>query len=134
MTQHATSDVQTTGWDEKTWDGADYSQVDGHKQTVAIVRQTFAGDVTAEADVRYLMSYTGDVAHYVGLAKLTGRIGDREGSFVLQFVGDFKDNVATATCDIVPDSGTGQLAGLRGSGKFVSEHNGKTTLTLDYAV
>ena len=51
---------------------------------------------------------------FVGLERLTGRLGEREGSFVLRHEGTYSDEEMTQMSVVVAGSGTGALAGLRG--------------------
>jgi hypothetical protein len=71
-------------------------------------------------------------ASYVGLQKVTGRLGGRSGSFVLQLSGTYDGEVARGTWFVVPGSGTGELQTLRGEGGFSAPHGSKESYTLDY--
>ena len=46
-------------------------------------------------------------ATYVGYERVTGTLGGRSGSFVLQGVGTWEGGVAKTTWTVVPGSGTG---------------------------
>lgn len=125
---------EITGWDEKTWDGKAWNEVSGAKQTHAKVSLMYHGDLEAEATVQFLMAYPNDTsASVIGLEKVTGRIGGKSGSFILQDSGKFENGVATSTMTVVPGSGTGELAGLTGQGSSVAEHDGKLTYVIDFA-
>jgi hypothetical protein len=80
--------------------------------------------------------YDGDgwnSADYVGFEHVSGRHGDRSGTFVLRHTGTFAGGEARASVTVVPGSGTGELRGLRGEGSFVAGHNVQPTpFTLDY--
>ncbi len=54
-------------------------------------------------------------AGYVAMEKVTGELEGRSGSFVLQHSGTMNRGAASLTLGVVPDSGTGQLAGLAGT-------------------
>ena len=71
-------------------------------------------------------------AIFVGLERVTGRLGDRSGSFVLQHNGTFDGKAARGTLVVVAGSGTGELHGLRAEGSFVAEHGPEGSITLDY--
>src|SRR5262245_50418511 len=89
------------------------------KLTRASVTKSYQGDITGEGKLEYLMMYRDDgSASFLGLERVVGSVGSRSGSFVLQHSGIFKGGVATVTLLVVPDSGTGDLRGLRGKGKF----------------
>lgn len=54
---------------------------------------------------------------YVAIERVTGSLHGRSGSFVLQHIGTMTRGVPQLSITVVPDSGTGQLAGL--TGKFL---------------
>lgn len=51
---------------------------------------------------------------YVAIEKVTGTLDGRKGSFVLQHSGTMTHGEAQLTITVVPDSGTGELAGIAG--------------------
>lgn len=71
----------------------------------------------------------------VAVERLTGKLGGRTGGFVLRLAGTVRPGRAEATWTIVPGSGTGELAGVRGGGGYFCEDigpNGHAEFTLDY--
>lgn len=54
-------------------------------------------------------------AGYVALERITGTLEGREGSFVVQHDGLMNRGAPTLVIHVVPDSGTGALAGLSGT-------------------
>ena len=115
-------------WEEKT-----YSEIQGGpKLTTSTVINSLQGDIEGEAKLEYLMMYRADgSATCVGLEQVTGRLGDRSGSFVLRHEGKFEAMTAKASFTVVPGSGTGELKGLRGEGHFATQ--GQTApYTFDY--
>jgi hypothetical protein len=136
MTTHATAKFEIKSWDEKTWDGRNWKEVAGAKLTHAVVTKTYSGDIEGESTSQSLTTYDeSGSASYVGLEQVTGRLGGRSGSFVLETTGtyDAAAGVATAKWSVVPGSGTGELRGLRGEGGFEATHGeGTVPLTLDY--
>ena len=65
--------------------------------------------------------------------RVTGTLGGRSGSFVLQGVGTWEEGVARTTWTVVPGSGTGQLTGLRGEGGIeAAGGQAEITYRLDY--
>ena len=126
----ATGTFKIEGWDETT-----YAETgDGGKLTRASVRQAFAGEIDGEGSVEWLMCYRPDqTADFVGLQQITGRLGERSGSFaLLQTDGTFDGSEARGELSVVPGSGTGDLRGLRGRGRFRAPHGGEATVELDY--
>jgi len=63
-----------------------------------------------------------------------GKLGSRDGSFVLQQSGMFEDGTILADWLVVPGSATGELSGLRGQGGYDWDgvHGKPTPYTLDY--
>ena len=118
-----------TNWDEKGYsEGPELPRM-----TRASVRKTFTGDIEGEGEVEYLMMYRSDgSATFVGLERVSGRIGDQTGTFVLQRTGVFEGGQATESYAVVPGSGTGQLRGLRGEGRSAVGHGSEHPFTLDY--
>jgi hypothetical protein len=133
MRTHAEGVYNIHNWDEKTWDGKAWNEVEGIKQTHAIVTETFHGAIEGEASSHSLMAYNADgTASYVGLTTINGTVAGRSGSFVLQHTGKFANGVAKATSFVVPGSGTGELAGLRGESSYETGHGMEVPYTFDY--
>jgi hypothetical protein len=131
MATSATAEFQVTNWEEEALLEAD----GGSKVTRASVTMAFEGDLEGEGAVEWLMSYDeASKARFVGLERVVGRVGDRSGTFVLQHVGAFDGQTATAELTVVPGSGTGELKGLSGEGTFEAGMGaeGRRLLTLDY--
>jgi len=129
MTTQATSSVQMKSWDEQP--SAEYE--DGTKLTRAKVSQEFSGDVEGDGLTEWLMFHRADgTADFVGLLRIDGRLGDRRGSFVLENRGTFDGKVAEGPLTVVPGSGTGELAGMRGDGEFSAPMGMEATFTLRY--
>jgi hypothetical protein len=118
----------------KAWDETPYSEgQDLPKLTRATVTKTFTGDLEGDGQVEYLMMYRADgSATFVGFERVTGRLGGRAGSFVLQRTGVFEDGQAKEAYSVVPGSGTGELAGLRGDGRSSVGHGMEHPFTLSY--
>ncbi len=108
---HSTFEI--TSWDEQPY-------AEGEpKLTQTVATKTFTGAIQGEGTVRYLMVYREDGSTLItGLERVTGRLGDRTGSFVLEHTGTDKDGAAAVTCTVVPGTGTGELTGLTGKGTF----------------
>ena len=116
----------------KRWDESAYSEPDGGpKLTEARVSNDFRGDIEGSSDLVYVMTYlTDDSGTFVGYEQVTGRLGDRSGSFVLQHIGTYEGGTVKDTVTVVPGSATGALSGLRGSGSCGGD--GEAVFTLDY--
>jgi hypothetical protein len=77
----------------------------------------FSGDLVAEARGQMLSAGTPTKgsAGYVAIDHVTGTLGGRKGSFVLQHTGTMNKGVPALSIGVVPDSGTDELAGIAGS-------------------
>ena len=99
-------------WDEEPFDESD----DGPKLTRAHIRKSFHGDLSGTGNLMYLMTHLEDGnATFLGFEKVVGTLHGRSGSFVLQHTGSYDGQTATAQYEVVPGSGTNQLAGLSGA-------------------
>ena len=129
MRKQAKATFGIISWDEKT-----YNEIEGApKLTRASVTKSYQGDIEGEGKVEYLMMYrTAGSASFMGLERVTGSVGGRSGSFVLQHTGTFEDGVAKVTLSVVPGSGTGDLRGIKGEGGFSVGHQPPYAMTLDY--
>jgi hypothetical protein len=72
-------------------------------------------------------------AGYVAIEKVSGTLGGRSGSFVLQHTGTMTRGTPQLSVTVVPDSGTGQLVGLTGSMK-INIAEGKHSYDFDYSL
>lgn len=117
-----------------SWDESPYEErPDGAKLTSASVKQRFEGDVEGEGDARWLMSYRPDgTARFVGLHRVSGAVGGRSGSFVLETSGDFDGQMAKWSASVIPGSGTDELEGLTGAGEFEAPMGSAASFTLEY--
>jgi hypothetical protein len=83
------------------------------------VEEGFGGEIEGDGVAEFLQVARADgSASFVGLERVTGRLADREGTFVLQDSGTVEGNVVSGDWFVVPGSGTGGLLGLRGTGGF----------------
>jgi hypothetical protein len=118
----------------KKWDEKPYSEGQGlPKLTRASVTKTFTGEIEGEGQVEYLMMYRGDgSATFVGLERITGRVGGKAGTFVLQRTGVFEGGQAKESYTVVSGSGTGELQGFQGNGSSAVGHGMEHPFTLSY--
>ncbi|RDZ26108.1 DUF3224 domain-containing protein [Lysobacter silvisoli] len=71
-------------------------------------------------------------AGYVAMERVEGTLGGRRGSFVLQHSGTLDRGAAQLDLNVVPDSGTGELTGLRGRMSIVIAEGGEHYYDFDY--
>jgi hypothetical protein len=80
------------------------------------ITKVITGDLEAEGRAEMLSVGTAveGSAGYVAIDRITGTLHGRKGAFVLQHSGLMARGEGTLTVVVVPDSGTGELDGLRG--------------------
>jgi hypothetical protein len=130
VTKHATGpfDVKLApqGEDDKA-EGSTLARYSLDKQ--------YHGDLDATAKGTMLTAGT-DVkgsAGYVAIERVTGKLSGLTGSFVLQHSGTLTRGAPVQSITVVPDSGTGQLAGLTGKLTVIIEA-GKHSYSFDYTL
>ena len=99
------------------------------------IDKKFQGDLEAVSKGEMLSVIT-DVkgsAGYVALERVTGTLGGRSGAFVLQHSGTMTRGEAQLSVTVVPDSGTGELAGLAGR-LSIQIAEGKHSYAFDYTL
>jgi hypothetical protein len=95
--------------------------------------ETFTGDLDGESPVRALQVQRDDrSASLVSVQRFRGKLGGRQGTFVLQGQEIVENGKIKATWFVVPGSGTGDLSGLRGDGGFEGDFGKGSDGTLDY--
>jgi Protein of unknown function (DUF3224) len=82
-----------------------------------LLTKKFSGDLRASARGQMLSAMTTvkGSAGYVAIDHVTGELDGRQGSFVLQHSGAMNRGAQSLSIMVVPDSGTGELAGLSGT-------------------
>jgi uncharacterized protein DUF3224 len=128
VTEKATGEFDITGWDGQPWD-----EQDGFVLSQARVTKAFHGDAEGSTSVAQLvLAMNGDQGvAYGGLERFTGNLHGRKGGFVLQHDAGADSGPGGLRWSIVPGSGTGELAGIRGRGAIRIE-DGKHFYELDY--
>ncbi|HEY2294963.1 MAG TPA: DUF3224 domain-containing protein [Thermoanaerobaculia bacterium] len=96
-------------------------QADGDAGAAGLARmildKRFHGDLEATSQGQMLSAGTAvqGSAGYVALERVSGSLQGRAGTFVLQHHGLMDRGTPRLTITVVPDSGTGELAGLAGT-------------------
>ncbi len=130
MGKRATGTFEVTPMPHAPWDSDD---------AVTLGRMTLSkvlvGDLTATSVVEMLSARTPTAgsAGYVAIEKIKGTLHGRAGTFVLQHSGTMNRGVASLTVTVVPDSGTGELAGISGALKIDIVEK-KHHYTFDYSL
>ena len=110
-----------------------YDQTASPALVEVCLTETFTGDIEGESPVRALQVQRDDKsASLVSMQRVNGKLGGRQGTFVLQGSETVENGKIKATWSVVPGSGTGGLSGLRGEGGFEGEFGKGSDGTLDY--
>ena len=97
------------------------------------VEESFSGDISGDGVVEFLQAAHADgSASFVGIERVTGTLAGRNGTFLLQDAGTVQDNIVSGDWFVIPGSGTGELAGLRGEGGFRANLGEGAQVHLDY--
>ena len=97
------------------------------------VKEIFSGDISGDGVVEFLQASRADgSASFVGIERVAGAVGGREGTFLLQDAGVVEGNIVSGEWFVIPGSGTGGLAGLRGEGGFRANLGEGAQVHLDY--
>ena len=117
----------TGTFDVSSWEEDAYREAGGEpKLTHVLGSQAFSGDIAGDGTIAWLMCYRPDgSARFVGLQHISGTFGDRQGSIVIESVGDHDGKTSRGTWTVVDGSGTGDLDGVAGRGSF-SAPGGRT--------
>ncbi len=95
--------------------------------------ETFTGGIDGESPVRALEVLGADKsACLVSVQRFRGKLGGRQGTFVLQGTETVENSRIKATWFVISGSGTGDLSGLRGEGGFEGDFGKGSHGTLDY--
>jgi len=100
------------------------------------IDKRFNGDLSAVSKGQMLAARTAvkGSAGYVAIEQVTGTLAGRTGTFMLQHTGTMDRGTPALLVTVVPDSGTGGLAGLRGTMTITAEggrHAYEFSYTLD---
>jgi Protein of unknown function (DUF3224) len=126
---HASGNINVKVYEPTTYD----QPTEGPALVRIHVVEDFSGDIEGEGVAEFLQTTRGeDEASFVGVERVSGSVGGKVGTFVLQDEGTLKGTTVSGTWFVVPGSGTGDLQGLRGEGGFEAELGQGANITLDY--
>lgn len=97
------------------------------------IDKTFSGDLEATSRGEMLSAMLEDAAGYVAIEQVSGVLGDKEGTFVLQHYGVSGRGGDRLVLEVLPGSGTGALTGLSGQ-MTIRREDGKHFYSLEYTV
>jgi hypothetical protein len=123
---------ETAGWVAEPA----YDERDGVSLARVSLGKTFRGDLEGTSTVWMIVAASEheESRSYVAMERVSGVLEGREGGFVLQHsaVSDRGDD--SLTCSVVPGSGTGGLAGLRGALRIVVAPDGGHSYAFEYTL
>ena len=96
---------------------ADPDTADGVSLGRLRLQKRFEGDLaaTSQGEMLTAMTPVQGSAGYVAIERVTGTLHGKSGSFVFQHSGTMTRGAQQLSITVVPDSGTGELAGLAGT-------------------
>ena len=99
------------------------------------IDKQFKGDLEGTSVGQMLAASTSekDSAGYVAIEHVTGTLKGRTGTFVLQHSGSMNRGAPDLSVTVVPDSGTGQLSGVKGKMTIVIA-NGQHHYDFEYSL
>lgn len=99
------------------------------------IDKQFQGDLEATSVGEMLTAGTAvkGSAGYVAVERVSGTLAGRRGTFVLQHTGTMTRGTPQLSVTVVPDSGTGELAGLTGT-LAITIADGTHSYDFDYAI
>jgi len=100
------------------------------------IDKQFQGDLEGTSKGQMLMASSSSVknsAGYVAIEKVTGTLNGRRGSFYLQHNATMTRGVGELSIIVIPDSGTDELAGLKGKMNIIIAE-GKHSYEFEYTL
>lgn len=112
-----------------------YNAAEGTTAGRMSIDKQFHGDLEAVSVGEMLVAGTAvkGSAGYVAIEIVTGKLNGKSGSFALQHQGVMNRGAPSLSVTVVPDSGTGELAGLSGKMNIVIT-GGKHFYEFDYSI
>ena len=94
--------------------------------------QRFSGDIEGDGVVEWLACYMDGKGRLVGLQRIDGSLSGHNGAFVIEATSDHDGKQSAGTWRILEGSGSGELAGICGSGGFEAAGGRTVSYRLDY--
>jgi hypothetical protein len=126
--------IRASGSFDVTLAALDHSAGDSTLGRMSI-NKTFHGDLdgTSKGEMLTAGTSVAGSAVYVAIERVTGTLHGRAGSFALHHVGVMTRGAPALTVTVVPDSGTGELAGITGT-LAINIDGGKHFYELGYQI
>jgi hypothetical protein len=99
------------------------------------IDKQFHGDLegTSKGQMLAVQGDTKGSAGYVAMERIAGTLAGHKGTFALQHTGTMDRGTPTLSVTVVPDSGTGDLAGLTGKMNIIIA-DGKHSYEFEYTL
>jgi hypothetical protein len=99
------------------------------------IDKQFQGDLVGTSKGEMLTGGTEvkNSAGYVAIERVSGTLHGKTGTFILQHSGTMNRGAQSLTISVVPDSGTGELAGISGT-MAITIADGKHSYDFEYAI
>jgi Protein of unknown function (DUF3224) len=124
----ATGRFDLTSWDEEPYDDAE-----GAKLVRARNTKSFEGAITGTSATELLQAFSGGgAAAYVAIERVDAAVDGRKGTFVLRHSALGSAAGGDMRVDVLPGSGTGELAGLTGELTIAKTDAGEHTYSFSY--
>jgi hypothetical protein len=124
----ATGTFEITGMHEDSW----HQEDTGPRLTRAGGTQRFSGELEGDGVVEWLACYANGGGRLVGLQWFDGRLSGRSGSFVIEATSDHDGKQSSGTWRILDGTGSGDLAGIAGTGGFEATGGRTVSYRLEY--
>jgi hypothetical protein len=97
--------------------------------------KTFSGDLVGQSEGEMLgfRNVAVGAGGYVAMEAVQGLLAGRRGSFVLQHSSTMEGEIASQSIQVVPGSGTGDLAGLSGR-LVINREDGRHAYEFEYSL
>ena len=114
---------------------APYNDAEGAGLGRMSLDKVFHGDLagTGKGEMLAAMTPVEGSAGYVAVERVTGTLGGRAGTFVLQHSGTMNRGAPSLAISVVPDSGTGELEGIAGT-MTIDVSGGKHSYVFEYTL
>jgi len=124
----------TTGrFDLTRWDEDTYHDEHGVRLVAVSVAKAFEGGISGTSTARLLQALAKEgAAAYVGIEHVSAAVDGRSGTFLLQHCAVASDTGRQLTVEVVPNSGSGQLAGISGELTITVSPEGEHTYSFTY--
>ena len=94
--------------------------------------QRFGGDIEGDGIVEWLACYMDGKGRLVGLQRIDGSLSGHDGAFVIEATSEHDGKQSAGTWRILEGSGSGELAGISGTGCFEASGGRTVSYRLDY--